>query len=521
MFWKLRKSRREEKDRLIKYREYIRDAISNLNDGKMNYIAIVYQALASNDTENIRLSSRAIKETMGHLSSIQIMKLDEQFRQYTSLEWYTDWEHISLQDLKMNICNQEEYMSVIRLGTFHPNGFFRENCLMELSENQESLPYLLLRINDWVKPIRDKICSIIEKDICNATINNLITALPFLEKVKKGERRNREVITKIDYMIAQKIREQFCDLNIYEIHKYDFHVRKYLYYLLTNEKVVSKEQADQLLQREKDSNCKAILICAILDNYTSNFNEIDIYLEDKSAIVRRKALDRKYALLKKNWIGIEKLLLDKSRGVREIACYIIKKHTDLDVIKYYIEHLETENICFAILGIGENGNKEVAENIMDYLQSDDEKVVRYTLKSLGYCLGTDGESIFWKYIMDSRISVAKSAYYAIRSNEIKFGAKKIYERFQKCEYEFTKRYLVYLLLQESSWSRLPYLLLLYNYEDISIQYKIRKKTTQRSMYGKVTETDAETIRNIMNDSTLNIPAKLISDIELDLKYVTV
>lgn len=99
--------------------------------------------------------------------------------------------------------------------------------------------------------------------------------------------------------------------------------------------------------------------------------------------------------------------------------------------------------------------------------------------------------------------------------------KKIYERFQKCEYEFTKRYLVYLLLQESSWSRLPYLLLLYNYEDISIQYKIRKKTTQRSMYGKVTVTDAETIRNIMNDSTLNIPAKLISDIELDLKYVTI
>lgn len=43
----------------------------------------------------------------------------------------------------------------------------------------------------------------------------------------------------------------------------------------------------------------------------------DVYLENKSAVVRRKALDRKYAIIKDYWVGIEKLLLDNSKGVRE------------------------------------------------------------------------------------------------------------------------------------------------------------------------------------------------------------
>ncbi|WP_455717404.1 hypothetical protein [Anaerosporobacter sp.] len=488
----------------------------------MNYIAIVYQAFATDDTEIISLSSKAINKTLCHMSSIQIIKLDEQFRRYTSLEWYIDWELISLEDLKSNIRNQEEYLNVIRLGTFHPNGFLREKCLMELSEDPEALPYLLLRLNDWVQPIRDRICGIIKKSICNSSIHNVIAALPFLEKAKKGERRNLDVFMQIEYMIVQKIKGQISDLKIYEIYKYDFHVRKYLYCLLLNEKIVSKEQAEQLLQREKNSsNCKTIIISAILDDYICDLNEIDVYLQNKSAVVRRKALDRKYAILKKNWAGIEKLLLDNSKGFRETVCYIIKKHTDIDIINYYIEHLETEYTRVAILGIGENGNKENVKDIISYLQSYNEKEVRDTLKSLGSCLGTDGESIYWKYIMDPRISVAKSAYNAIRSNEIRYGSKQIYERFLNCEYEFTKRYLVNLLLNESSWSRLPYLLQLYNYEDISLQDKIRKKATQRSCYSKLSEIEAEKLRKIMNDSTLRIPAKLISDIELDLKYVTV
>lgn len=521
MFWTKRRSKKEEEDRLVEYREYIGNAIDNLNDGKLNYIAIVYQALVSKDSQIIRLSSKSINETLKHINSKQIIKLDEQFRQYTSLEWYTDWKQISLQELKKDISNHEEYLSVIRLGTFHPNGFFREKCLMELKEDPESLPYLLLRLNDWVKPISDKIINIIEICICNSNINNLINALPFLEKVKKGERRNTNIFIKIEHMIVHRIKEQVSDLKTYEIQKYDFNVRKYLYILLLNEKVVSKEQADQWLQREKNSNCKSIIIRAILDNYICNMNEIDVYLQNKSAVVRRKALDYKYAILKENWIGIEKLLLDNSKGVRETVCYIIKKYTDMDILDYYIEHLKTEYNIVAILGIGENGNKENAKDIMGYLQSDNEKEVCVTLRSLGFCLGTDGESIYWKYIMDPRISVAKSAYYAIRSNEIRYGSKQIYERFIKCEYEYTKRYLIMLLLNESSWSRLPYLLQLYNYEDTKLQDKIRKKVTQRSMYGKVTKDEAVRIHDIMNDSTLKIPAKLISDIELDLKYVTV
>ena len=225
--------------------------------------------------------------------------------------------------------------------------------------------------------------------------------------------------------------------------------------------------------------------------------------------------------MKQTWQGLEGMLLDSARGIRETVCYILRKHTDMDLLRYYVEHLETQYTNEAILGIGENGREEDARYISGYLQSDKAKTVCNTIKSLSYLSGWKADDIFWEYLLrDGRISVIKSAYQAIISTGNKHGSGVIFQEFSNCKNEHTKRYLILLLLREPSWDRLPYLLLLYHYEDMSLRIQIRRRANQRNDYGRITKEQAERIRGILYDKEKMIPSYLVKQIEFDLKYVT-
>ena len=86
----------------------------------------------------------------------QMTGLYERFRTFISLEWSIDWSSLSLNSILRALCGKdqgEERKYVLILGTFHPNGYFRERCMEELAKESGALPYLMLRANDWVKPI--------------------------------------------------------------------------------------------------------------------------------------------------------------------------------------------------------------------------------------------------------------------------------------------------------------------------------------------------------------------------------
>ncbi|MBS6396600.1 MAG: hypothetical protein KH452_05560 [Clostridiales bacterium] len=72
-------------------------------------------------------------------------------------------------------------------------------------------------------------------------------------------------------------------------------------------------------------------------------------MKNKSAVIRRRALEYKYEHIKGSWEGLEELLLDSSRGIREYAAYILSRHGDLNIREYYFAHLADENPEFPIV----------------------------------------------------------------------------------------------------------------------------------------------------------------------------
>lgn len=485
--------------------------------GKQNYLAAIYQMLTVADKECVQRAAFEIAQYMKGLNSRCLILLDEQFRESTSMEWFINWDKILLSDLKDKIEEKENYLWVLRLGTFHPNGYFREKCMKELAGECNSLPYLILRLNDWVAPVRENAIRLVQENGIKTT-EEFIEALPYLEKVRRGSRRMPETIDFLDQLFSEKIANRQIDL--LKCSQYEAPTRKYLYRLLMEQEAVSKEDAILLLSKEKDGQCKYQLLVQILKQYPCTEADIDCYLSSKSSIVRQKALELKYSMTGGYWQGVEKLLLDKAKRVRAMAAYILRKHTDMDIVAYYEARLETPDKWVCILGIGENGTKEDASKIQKYLKDTDVRVVKRTLFAINMLLGEKASDIYWNYLFYEQETVSKAAFRAIVSNDICYGAKQIYEALMQCSVETTKQRLVRLLVHESSWERLPYVLRLYQYEDPTLREEIRKGALGRSAYAKITRVEAEEIRGLLYEPKYEIPPDLQKEIEFDLKYVT-
>lgn len=489
--------------------------------GKQNYLASIYQMLIIPDKECVQRAAFEIAQYMKGLNSRRLMILDEQFRESTSMEWFINWDKILLSDLKDKIEEKENYLWVLRLGTFHPNGYFREKCMKELEGERHSLPYIMLRLNDWARPVRETALRIVVQENELKTTEELIEVLPYLEKIRRGSRITPGAVDFLEQLFSERIAGGLWQIDLMKCNGYELATRKYLYRLLLEQNMLSKEEADILLNREKDGQCKYQLLVQILNHYPCTAADFEHYLSSKSSIVRHKALEQKYSMTGGYWEGVEKLLLDKSKRVRTLAAYILYRHTEIDIVAYYESRLETDNKLVCILGIGENGREEDASKIQKYLTDTDMRVVKMALQAVSMLLKEKVPDIYWNYLFYEQQAVSKAAYKAIVSNNIRYGAKQIYDAFLHCSVENTKQYLVLLLLLEPSWERLPYILRLYQYEEPDLRTEIQKGAWGRSIYAKVTKEKAEEIRSLLYESKYQIPQSLQKAIEFDLKYITI
>ncbi len=509
MFWE--KTTKEDMDK-------VKSAVSEVRHGKQNFLPVVYQMLASKDDDVVRYAASEIANYMKGLDSAQIIKLDENFRGYSSMEWTINWERIDLGRWKECITCKEDYLWVLRLGTFHPNGYFREKCVCELAGENASVRFAILRLNDWVSEVREAAIAA-SAQVSELSAEELVACLPYLAKVMQGMRGDRSRLREVEAHIAEGIAKQLDKVDIDNLGKYDIRARKYLYRLMLERKIWNKDEVNRALDREKCGQCQLVLMTTFLRYYKCSLEELDNYLQHKNKIVQRKAFEQKYSLVGDYWPGVEKLLLAKSAGVRGLASYILRKHTKLDIVDYYTQHLDTPKKKICILGIGENGSEEDVGVIEKYLKDESEGVVKSTLHSLSLLLRFNAGDVFWQYLQDERPLVMRAAYREIVANDIMFGAKQVYELFVQTQSELLKEKLAYQLLRERSWDRLPYILQVYNYGDETIRQVIQRGVYRRSVYGQITKDEAEVIRGIMYDEKYGIPEYLRKAIEFDMKFV--
>lgn len=478
----------------------------------------LYNAISGKNKEEIKYAGFILNKEFNKYSTKSIIKLSERFRAYSSLDWYINWGDIDISSRKNYFNKSEEYITILKLGTFHPNGYFRERCLRELIKFDGALSFIILRMNDWVFEISEIAFSkgIEYIEICS--LYGVIEALPYLEKVKNSTRRSSNKLTTFTDKLMKKFKEDINKIDLLYINTLDYYTKKILYRWIVDNTKLPKEKILELIRYEKNLVCKRYLVRTYIKNYNCTSDEIIIFLKSKDGKIREEAICYKYYIEKSLWIGIEKYLLDKSKIVRESVRFIMKKEGVVDYITYYTDNLNDKNNIISIIGIGEVGTKEDVHLIISYLGSNDERVVKYTLYSIGLLLEHSASEIYWKYLFDKRVSVSNIAYKNIRKFKVSYSCGKLYESFLKVEDNIIKDRLVVMIINECYWDRLPYLLLFYNYKNEYIKKLVRDKLLYLGgTFIKPTKDHIKIINQVLKSQNGEIPMNIIKKVKFEIK----
>lgn len=379
-----------------------------------------------------------------------------------------------------------------------------------LTHYDGTLPYFILRMNDWVGSIQTLAFKIICQKLETCTDQEIFDSLYVYDKVKKSKRRKELDFQVVEEKIFNRLQHMIIPQNIFRL---DIHNRKVFYRFMTSHSVIDFDEVYCLINQEKDTYCQLLMIRNILQSDQMNLDILKPYLHHKLAMIRKEAIMCRYRI-EGLWEHIEDDLLDNSYAVRDFVRFVIRKHTDFDILNYYAHHLSSPS---GILGVGECQGTEYIRHIQMCLSSDDEKIIKASLQSLSLLMQEKGKDIYYEYLFDPRIPVSKMAYKAILNHKIHCGAKLIYDEYEKCEDVHLRYYLLRILLHEDTWERLPYLLKLYHIDDKNMMHKIHLAIQHRNNYQKISSILRDEIIHEMNKN--KIPEILRQEILFDLKYV--
>lgn len=481
----------------------------------------VYNAFATCNGEMIKRAGEAIARQLKKLQRPKLLKLCEQFRELTSMEWTIDWEEVSLETVRKEL-PEEEYKYVLILGTFHPNGYFRERCMYEMAEHDGMLFWLFFRVNDWVGNIRTRACGLLEEYLRKVNAKELFEGIPAMERLQNCQRRSEEQMQKLWDEIEKRISASLKEMELSEISdpQTDPLTRRALYRVLVKSGTLTLEETDTLLRREKIPFLKKILAGGILARPDCTVEWTERYLTDSSAALRRIAVEKKYEYIKNDWPGLEEMLLDSSKGVREYAAYILRRHSSFNIREYYLSHLEDDKPEYAIMGLAESCRHGNLQELMKCMERPERKVLKCTLLALGYQEDFRDEELLWQYLLDAGNELSKAAYLSIRRREFYPGAERIYKAYTEVEEDHRKRYLLNLLLRESSWNRLPCLIRIYR-QDMPEEEarKILCGIRIRFMYGKLSRSLQKDILQALEENGKELPEGVEKSILYDMKYL--
>lgn len=521
---------KQKKHEEEQYMDFVtRVALPALQNGNIGYVNSLQRIFTIKEAKHYHIEvANVFAELFAHTSVKELIHFDEKCRYYNMYEAYTinwwdiDWCSLKLSREMLSYLSDEQYTAILRFGTFHSNGYFRQMCMEELAQYPDNLPFFVLRLNDWVKEIRLSAYQLVIDRIHVCSIQELFSAMPMLYKVKNCQRRDRSHLGLLEMQIQEQIETKFSDCSLSSIPAYDINVKNSIYRFVNQNKVLTLSQMEQLCFLEKNGYGKRLLILGIFKHFTCTEAMIFHYLSDKSAIVRCHALEYYYAKRKDTWPELEQMLMDKSKKIRDNVCYILKRHSQFDILGYYKEQLQKQEHAVAILGIGENGSKEDIDIIFPYLDSSNEHFAKAALQAYGMLAMEQGEMVYWNYLLCPSTLLSRQAYHLIKKYDIHYGAKTIYETYLEHQNLPVAEKLVLLLTKEPSWSRLPYLLLLSDAEGLSENTKnvIQKAVNTRNVYAKVSPEQEAYIRSILEQKRNYILDNLYEQILFDLKYVT-
>jgi len=510
--------------------QYIKNIVfPECKNGNKSCLGALQRIFVFSDEKQLQMEAAAIDEDiLSKISVKDLIWLSENFRSWQwELDFYvSNMAHWDIDFSRENFghLSDGQYEALLKFGTFISNGYSRQQCMELLVHVEGALPFVILRMNDWVAPIREKAFELARQRMKECSVKELLFVLPIIEKLTYSSRRDADRLHALKEQM-EHVMEKRLRLTINEeldaICRYEISVRNAIYRFVNQNQVLAREQMERLLVTEKTGYGKQLLVLGIFQHYGCDGEKIEKYLASKSSVVRYHALLYRYEKEKDAWTGLETMLLDTSKRIRENAAYILVKRKSMNVTAYYLQELKRHVSKTVLLGIGENGTKQEIGAILPFLENPNEQICKAALIAYGNLAEESGEAVYWRLLSGSSPVLARQAYRLIRKYQISYSALSLYHGFVQKRGSVSGECFLKLLLCAPSWQRLPYLLMLYCDAELSDEWRcmIVAKIHERNPYAKISRQQAQEIDDILEQKGHLIPPVISEQIQFDLEYI--
>ena len=77
--------------------------------------------------------ARTYTSQLADITPKQLIRMEERWRCDIDMAWNIEWQKVSIDRKYLSRLNNTEYLSVLKLGTFHGNGYYRQKCMEALA----------------------------------------------------------------------------------------------------------------------------------------------------------------------------------------------------------------------------------------------------------------------------------------------------------------------------------------------------------------------------------------------------
>lgn len=417
--------------------------------------------LVAGDDRSRMVAAQAIRVLLSEIAPDDLSGLDEVMRH----RWWGDpWHKLQPRELAKWVGPGEPGTLLLQLSSMHSNGFVREEAVrrLRLLRDGSEVPYLLLRLNDWMRPVRDVACQAvverIEPDYADRFVQNLGLVVR-LQNVRRNDLS--EVLRQITWVLTSAQGRQAL---IRALGSDSRAVRRASFQMLMDGEAQEVPQVLEAAVGVTDPVIRlwaARAVTGILEG--DELRAVLLSLSrDPSGPVRQEAL-KVWATRFRGEAGerLVSALLDRNASVRNEARFRLRDDEKLDIRQFYRNALGSKDIGLliaALAGLAETSGVEEAETLVPFLSDPVARVRRAAICYLARLAGDAYFDHFLRCAMDASPGVSKQAFQVLRRYAFYFTGARLWDLFSESKLIHFRRNVLRLIAALPKWESIPYLL---------------------------------------------------------------
>jgi len=405
-----------------------------------------------------------VHQLISELSPLDLAALDQRVRGYDSNGYYTgqDWHSLGPSGVR-RLARSKFAVSLVGLTSFHYSGYVRQTSVDELARqrNGKELPFLLIRLNDWVSQVREAATAAVRTRLEPAYAVHFLVNMALVLRLRNCGRVDRRTVEEVSALLK---RPECKDVLQCGMTSKDRTIRRISFQLAAEADPSTRTAIIRAVMTDRDAIARSWAVRHFLPDLTPDElpNVVDPMLNDQFMPVRRDAL---WAVAtKRPDLAAEPLrraMLDNHVSIRETARQFLSVAGVTDARAFYVEVVErgTDTQRFAaICGLGECGNASDASLLSAFLDSPLPKLRRAAVYAVGR-LDVEGNlTKLTEFLSDAKAGVSREAVKALLPKARQIPLQEL-ERLLASNASFhVRRNALTLILHTEKWRKLPALL---------------------------------------------------------------